>query len=191
MAGRTDLDNHAKVGCMIDDVVRDEREAREAVTLSGGGHQPPPVVDQLQLREITSDFAEEVSEGGSDNSSVQKLAESLSAIVETLSFASKGKSKDKKGHWPRNLPREDSGRAHHRDRMLRRTASRGRSLRKQEESWKGLRRRAKAKARVEEVERQGQAQWWRKGQRQGKRPQIQRVRGDSTPREVVPQRRMG
>ena len=99
MAGRTDLDNHAKVGCMIDDVVRDEREAREAVTLSGGGHQPPPVVDQLQLREITSDFAEEVSEGGSDNSSVQKLAESLSAIVETLSFASKGKSKDKKGHW--------------------------------------------------------------------------------------------
>ena len=43
-----------------------------------------PDVDWLKLREMTSDFAEEVSEGGSDTSSVEKLAESLSAIVETL-----------------------------------------------------------------------------------------------------------
>ena len=53
-------------------------------------------VDQLKLREMTSDFAVEVSDGGSDTSSVQKLAESLSAIVETLNCASKGKSKGKR-----------------------------------------------------------------------------------------------
>ena len=57
------------------------------------GNQPPPGVDQLKLREVTSDFAEESSEGGSGTSSVQKLAESLSAIVEMLNSASKGKSK--------------------------------------------------------------------------------------------------
>ena len=73
-AGRRDLDNYAKVRCMIDD---------------------PPDVDQLKLREMTSDFAEEASEGGSDTSSVQKLAESLSAIVETLNSASKGRAKEK------------------------------------------------------------------------------------------------
>ena len=74
---------------------------RGAIELSGGGNQPPPDVDQLKLREITSDFAEEASEGGSDTSSVQKLAESLSAIVETFNSASKGKSKGKgkKGQW--------------------------------------------------------------------------------------------
>ena len=42
--------------------------------MSGGGNQPPPDVDQLKLREVTSDFAEEASEGGSDTSCVQKLA---------------------------------------------------------------------------------------------------------------------
>ena len=81
---------------------------------------------------MTSDFAEEVSEGGSDTSSVQQLAESLSAIVETLNSASKGKS-IKRVSGPENLAREDSGRAHHRDRMRRATASRGRSPEKQEE----------------------------------------------------------
>ena len=56
---------------------------------------------------MTSDFAEESSEGGSNTSSVQKLAESLSAIVETLNSASKGKGKGrgKKGSMgPRFLP---------------------------------------------------------------------------------------
>ena len=93
LAGRRDLDNYAKVRCMIDDMIMDKREARGAIKLSGGGNQPPPVVDQLKLREMTS-FAEESSEGGSDTSSVQKLAESLSAIVESLNSASKGKGKE-------------------------------------------------------------------------------------------------
>ena len=82
LAGRRDLDNFAKVRCMIDDMIRDKREARGAIRLSGGGNQPPTDVDRLKLREMTSVFAEEVSEGGSDTSSVQKLAESRSAIVE-------------------------------------------------------------------------------------------------------------
>ena len=64
LAGRRDLDNYAKVRCMIDDMIRDTREARGAIKLSGGGNQPPPDVDQLKLREMTSDFAEEASEGG-------------------------------------------------------------------------------------------------------------------------------
>ena len=93
LAGRRDLDNYAKVRCMIDDMIRDQRAARGAIILSEGGHQPPLDVDQLKLKELTSDFAEEASEGGSDTSSVQKLAESLSAIVETPNSASKGKSK--------------------------------------------------------------------------------------------------
>ena len=102
LAGRRDLDSYAKVRCMIDDMIRDKREARGAIKLTGGGNQPPPDVDQLKLREMmTSDFAEEASEGGSDTSSVQKLAESLSAIVETLNSASMGESKGqgKKGQW--------------------------------------------------------------------------------------------
>ena len=89
------MDSYAKVRCMIDDMVRDKREARGAIKLSGGGNQPPTDVDQLKLREMTSDFAEESSEGGSDTSSVQKLAESLSAILESLNSASKGKGKGK------------------------------------------------------------------------------------------------
>ena len=108
LAGRRDLDNYAKVRCMIDDMIRDKREARGAIKLSGGGNQPPPDVDQLKLREMTSDFAEESSEGGTDTSSVQKLAESLSAVVETLNSASKGKSKGKgkKGHWAQDSSTE-------------------------------------------------------------------------------------
>ena len=92
LAGRRDLDNYAKVRCMIDDLIRDKREARGAIKFSGG-NQPPPDVDQPKLREMTSDFTEESSEGGSGTSSVQKLAESLSVIVETLNSASIGKSK--------------------------------------------------------------------------------------------------
>ena len=55
----------------------------------------------MKVRETTSDFAEEASEGGSDTSSVQKLTESLSVIVETPNPAPKGKSKGKgkKGQW--------------------------------------------------------------------------------------------
>ena len=101
LAGRRDLDDKAKVRCMIDYKIRDKREARGAIKLSGGGNQSPPDVDQLNLREMTSDFAEEASEGGSDTGSVQKLAESLSAIADTLNSASKVKSKGKgkKGQW--------------------------------------------------------------------------------------------
>ena len=101
LAGRRDLDNYAKVRCMIDDMIRNKREPRGAIKLSGGGNQPPPDVDQLKLRSMTSDFAEESSEGGSDTSSVQNLAESLSAIVESLNSPSKGKGKGKgkKGQW--------------------------------------------------------------------------------------------
>ena len=151
LAGRRDLDNYAKARCMIDDMIRDKREARGAIKLSGGGNQPAPDVDQLKLREMTSDFAEESSEGGIDTSSVQKLAESLSAIVETINSASKGKSKRKRKKrvsGPRTPPREGSGREHRR--MWRAITSRGRSLRKQEEQLKIPRGRAKAKARVEE-----------------------------------------
>ena len=101
LAGRRDLDSCTKVRCMIDDMIRDKREASGAIKLSGGGNQPPPDVDQLKLREMTSDFADESSEGGSYTSSVQKLAESVTVIVETLNSASKGKStgKGKKGQW--------------------------------------------------------------------------------------------
>ena len=81
---------------MTDDMIRNKREARGAIKLSGGNNQPPLDVDQLKLRDMTSDCAEESSEGGSDTSTVQKLAESLSVIVETLNSALKGKSKRKK-----------------------------------------------------------------------------------------------
>ena len=150
LAGRRDLDNNAKVRSMIDDMLRDKREARGAIKLSGGGNQPPPDVDQMKLREMTSDFAEESSEGGSDTSSVQKLAESWSAIVETLNSAPKERAKEKakrvSGH--RTPPREDSGREHRRDRMWRETARRGHSLGKQGEPLKSPRAKAKAKAKV-------------------------------------------
>ena len=93
LARGRDLDNYEKVRCTIDDMTGDMGEARGAIKLSGGGNQPD--VDQLKLREMTSDFAEEVCEGGSDTSSVQKLTKSLSESVETLNSASKGKSKGK------------------------------------------------------------------------------------------------
>ena len=102
---------------MIDDMIRDKRQARGAIKLSGGGNPPPLDVDQLKLREMTSDFAEKSNKGGSDTSSVQKLAESLNVIVETLNSASKGKSngKGKKRFSGRQIaPREASGRAHRR-----------------------------------------------------------------------------
>ena len=101
---------------------------------------------------MTSDFAEEASEGGSDTSSVQKLAESLSATVESLNSVSKGKGtgKGRRVSGPKILAREVSGRAHRRDRMRRATASRGRSPRKQEGPLKNPRGKARAKAGVEE-----------------------------------------
>ena len=37
LAGRRDLDNFAKVRCMIDDMIRDKREARGAINFSGRG----------------------------------------------------------------------------------------------------------------------------------------------------------
>ena len=150
LAGRRDLDNYGKVRCLIDDMIRDKREARGAIKLSGGGNQPPQDVDQLKLRAMTSDFAEESSEGGSDTSSVQKLAESLSAIVESLNSPSRERAKEKvrRVNGPRIPPREDSGRAHRR--MWRAIASRGRSPRRQGEPLKCQRGKAKVKAKVEE-----------------------------------------
>ena len=59
------------------------------------GNQPPPNVYQYKLKEMTSDLADEASERGSDTSSVQKLVNSLSATVEKLNSASKGKSRGK------------------------------------------------------------------------------------------------
>ena len=52
LAGRRDLDNHTKVRCMIDDMIRDKREARGAIKLSGGGNQPPPDVDRLKRNDV-------------------------------------------------------------------------------------------------------------------------------------------
>ena len=94
---------------------------------------------------MTSDFAEEASEGGSDTSSVQKLAESLSAVVETLNSASKGKEKVTRVSGPKNLPLEVSGRAHHRDRVRRAIDSRGRSPWKQEGTLKKTKEKGKGK----------------------------------------------
>ena len=118
---------------------------------------------------MTSDFSEESSEGGSYTSSVQKLAESVTVIVETLNSASKGKStgKGKKGQWA-----QDSSTGGHI------AASRGRSLKKQEEPLKSPRGKAKAKAKVEERPK-------------AKEKASDYVWRDWTPRKVVPERRMG
>ena len=53
------VENRLAGRSMMDDMNRDKREARGAIKLSGGGNQTPPDVDQLKLREMTSDFAEE------------------------------------------------------------------------------------------------------------------------------------
>ena len=175
------MDNHAKVRCMLDDMIRDEREARGAIKLSGGGNQPPPDVDQLKLREMTSDFAEEASEGGSDTSSVQKLAESLSAVVETFNSASKGKSKGKgkKGQWTQ----DSSTGGQWQGTSQRQNAAGNR------QTWPQSGETGRA---IEKPKGKGKGkQKWRKGQRQRKRPQMLRVRRDWAPRKVVPQRRMG
>ena len=134
---------------------------------------PDRDVDQLTFREMTSDFAEEVSEGGTGTSSVQKLAKSWIEIVETLNFVSKCKSKGKGkkgqrtstgGQWQGTSQR-----------VWRATASRGRSQRKQEGALKTPRK------------WQGQRQEWRKGQRQAKTPHTPRVRRDwGTPRVCAP-----
>ena len=180
LAGRRDLDSYAKVRCMIDDMIRDKREARGAIKLSGGGNQPLPDVDQLKLREMTSDLAEESSEGGSDTSSVQKLVESLSVIVETLNSASKGtsKGKGKKGQWA-----QDSSTGGQWQGTSQKVAGNRQPWPQPKEAGRAI---EKAQG-----ERQRQRQKWRKGQRQRKGPQMLRVRRDWTPGEVVPQRRMG
>ena len=93
LAGRRDQDNYAKDRCMIDDEGCHQIEWRRQPTANG--RRPAEVQrDDVGLRK-------KVSEGGSDTSSVHKLAESWSAIVETLNSASKGKSKGKvkKGQW--------------------------------------------------------------------------------------------
>ena len=161
LAGRRDLDNYAKVRCMIDDMIRDRGEARGAIKLSGGGNQPPPDVDQLKLREMTSDFAEEASEGGSDTSSVQKLAESLSAIVETLNSASKTVAGNIAETTCGGKPPD--------------------SLGKQGEPLKSPRAKAKAKAKAKVEERPKARE---------KASNATCAEGLDT-REVVPQRRMG
>ena len=71
LVGRGDVETYVKVRCIIDDMIRDKREARNTIKLSGGGSQPPPDVDQLKLREMTSDFFAEASEGGSGIGSVK------------------------------------------------------------------------------------------------------------------------
>ena len=169
LAGRRDLDNYAKVRWMIDDMIRDKREARGAIKLSGGGNQPPPDVDQLKLREMTLDFAEEASEGESDTSSVRKLAESLGAIVKTLNCASKGKSKGK----GKKKKAVDPGLLHGRTVAgnIAETASGGkppdvaRVWRTRESRWKT------------QGQTQRQRQEWRKGQGQRQRPHMRRLRG--------------
>ena len=160
-------------------MIRDKREARAAIKLSDGGNQPPPDVDQLKLREMTSDFAEEASEGGSDTSSVQKLAESLSVIVETLQLCferQEQRKRQKRVSGPKIPPLEVCGRAHRR--MWRAIVSRGRSQRKQEEPLKAQGERQR--------QRQRPRQKWRKGQRQGIWHQMLRVGGIGHPAGLCP-----
>ena len=100
-------------------------------------NQPPTDVDQLMFREMTSDFAEEVSEGRSD-----KLADSLGASVGNAQLCFEGvrvKERVKRVSGPKNLPREDSGR-------ITETECGG----EQEELLRGPRGRAQGNARVEE-----------------------------------------
>ena len=65
LAGRRDLDNYAKVRCMIDDMIRDKRSEEshqiEWRRQSTAAERRPPSVDQPKLREMTLDFAEEAS----------------------------------------------------------------------------------------------------------------------------------
>ena len=96
LAGRRDLDNCAKVCSMIADMVRDKREARGAIKLSGGGNQPPPDVDQLKLREMTSDFAEESSEGGSDTRLCPKARRILECNCRNVQLCFEGQEQRKR-----------------------------------------------------------------------------------------------
>ena len=91
----------------------------------------------------------------------------------TLLRTVRAKEKVKRVSGPKNLPQEVSGRAHRRDRMLRATASRGRRLKKQEGQLKN-------------EERQMQKQEWRKGQKQGERPHLLRVRRIGHPARLCP-----
>ena len=105
-----------------------------------------------------------MSEGGSDTSSVPKLAESLSVIVETLNSASKGKSKGrgKKGQWTQE-------------------SSTGGQWQGTSQNVAGNRQPWKEAGRALERPKEKC-----KGKGKEERPQMLRVRRDWTPREVVP-----
>ena len=122
LAGRRDLDFCAKVRCMTDDTTGDKRRARRAIKFGGGG-QSAAGRHQLKVREVTSDFPDEASQGGIDTCSVQKLAQSQSATVETINSAFKGKitRKKKVGVAAWNQRASDDGRPSPTD-----TAERGR-----------------------------------------------------------------
>ena len=76
-------------------MIRDKREARGAIKLSGGGSQPLP--DRDQLRTSRKSLAKEEATPVPH----QNPAESLSATIETLYSAFKGKSKENctEGQW--------------------------------------------------------------------------------------------
>ena len=107
----------------------------------------PPDVHQLNLRERTSDFAEEARRG-SDTSSVQNLEESLTKRS-TMLRGVRAKEKVKRFSGPKNLPWEVSGRAQRRDRMWRAAASRGHRTKKKEGALKNPREKTGAKEGVE------------------------------------------
>ena len=120
---------------------------------------------------MTSNFAEQSSEGGRDTGSVQKLAESLSAIVETLNYVSKGKGKGKGnqdsstgGQWQGTSQKVASNRQ-----PWPQPKEAGRAIGKPKENGKG----------------KGKSGGKAKGKRKGLK--MLRVRRDWTPREVVPQ----
>ena len=98
LAGRRDLDDYAKIRCMIDDMIRDKR-------------------DHLKVREVTSDLADEASEGGRETSSVQQQTQSLSAIVErsTKPRRARAKKRTKRDPGTIKLPWAANGRVPRRD----------------------------------------------------------------------------
>ena len=91
LAGRRDLDSYAKVRCMIDDMMRDKREARGAIKLSGRGGQPPPDVPQLKLREMT-DFAEGIGHPA-------RLCPSEGWVNDSEQDAPEGEDTNEEGCW--------------------------------------------------------------------------------------------
>ena len=90
---------------------------------------------------------DEASDGGSDASSVQKLTESLSAIVETSTLPkSKGKREgSKRGNGTNELRWEINGWVRRKDRMRWETVSHGHKRTRQESSRKKGKGKAKGK----------------------------------------------